>query len=131
MSNFSTTIYINPIGKARARTVQRGNKTWTYTPSQTVDAEAGIRLAVLDSNITLRHIPIKLEAIFYLNKPKSTKREYPVVRPDLDNLTKLLTDALQHFLYEDDAQIVDCSLSKRYGSPPRITLRMEEVKDGK
>lgn len=38
----------------------------------------------------------------------------PITRPDLDNYTKVLCDALNDIVYKDDAQIVDMNLSKRY-----------------
>lgn len=118
-------ILVNPLGKARSRTVSKGGKTWMYTPARTTQLENAIR----DKVIELREyfdkgVPLKLEATFYLEKPSTVpkKRILPVVRPDLDNLTKLLTDSLEKFVYKDDAQIVDCYTRKRYGSPPRIEL---------
>ncbi|MBA7577412.1 hypothetical protein ES708_19264 [subsurface metagenome] len=50
----------------------------------------------------------------------------PVARPDYDNYAKLLTDALEKFVYKNDSQICTALIKKRFGSPPRIELAIEE-----
>jgi Holliday junction resolvase RusA-like endonuclease len=62
-------------------------------------------------------------------KPPSVprKRAYPVTKPDLDNCFKLLTDALERFLYSNDAQIVDVHMRKSYGESPCIRVTIEEL----
>lgn len=125
------TIFVEPKGKARARTVSKeGGKTWVYTPTATAHAENIIRDRVMQcKEFYGTEVPIRLKAIFYLERPKTTpkKRVYPVVRPDWDNLAKLLTDSLEKFIYKNDAQIVDCYIQKRYGFPPRIELNIEQL----
>ena len=101
-------IYMEPVGKARARTVRRGNKVISYTPDKTSHAENLIRDKVMEIGKKFEPgIPLCLIAIFYRTRPKSTKKtmELPVTRPDWDNYGKLLTDALEKFLYENDSQI--------------------------
>ena len=54
------------------------------------------------------------------------------MRPDGDNMLKLLKDALRKFVYADDSQVTDCRFRKRFaaaGDPPRIELVMEEDAD--
>jgi Holliday junction resolvase RusA-like endonuclease len=47
------------------------------------------------------------------------------VRPDVDNTAKLILDCLTKLgFWHDDAQIDDLRLTKRYGSDPRITIRI-------
>jgi Holliday junction resolvase RusA-like endonuclease len=50
----------------------------------------------------------------------------PVSRPDADQYMKLLMDALERFLYEDDAQITTIYIAKRFGTPPRIEFEIIE-----
>ena len=124
------TILASPKGKSRPRTVSKGGRTWTYTPSSTTHLENLIRDKVAEcAEYFDADVPIKLEATFYLEKPKSVskKRIYPAVRPDFDNLAKLLTDSLEKFVYKNDAQIVDCYIKKRYGFPPRIEVSVEKL----
>lgn len=39
----------------------------------------------------------------------------PTGKPDLDNCVKCILDALNGVLWRDDAQVVELSVSKRYG----------------
>ena len=61
--------------------------------------------------------PVLVDVVFTLTKPKSAKRDYPTVAPDLDKLCRALGDALSidcDFL-KDDAQIVTWRAEKAYG----------------
>ena len=58
--------------------------------------------------------PIEVRASFYLPRPKSVKREYPTVKPDLDKTTRGLLDALSNVVIRDDAQVVSLQVSKWY-----------------
>jgi Holliday junction resolvase RusA-like endonuclease len=48
------------------------------------------------------------------------------VRPDVDNLSKLLLDTLTKArIWEDDSQACDLNLRKRYGVIPRIVVEVK------
>lgn len=72
-------------------------------------------------------IPLRLEATFYRERPKFLPKRVtmPVSRPDYDNYAKLLTDALEKFIYKNDSQITTAVIRKRFGSPPRIELKID------
>lgn len=57
---------------------------------------------------------VSVDAVFYLPRPKSVKRESPTVKPDLDKLTRALLDGLTSIVYRDDAQVVAVSAQKAY-----------------
>ena len=125
-----TVILVEPVPKARARTVRtRSGAVFSYTPAKTAHAENLIRDRVMamgqhfDANI-----PVKLTATFYREKPKSTPKKVtlPITRPDWDNYAKLLTDALEKYVYSNDSQITTAIIKKRFGSPPRIELILED-----
>ena len=74
-----------------------------------------------------RSIPVKLEAWFFLRRPKedfigknrnrglkdvALERPTVPVKPDTDNLGKFLLDALTGLACEDDAQVVELRLFK-------------------
>ena len=123
------TLLVEPRGKARPRVVSKGGKTWAYSPSGTVKTEAFIRESLMVRGYQFDSgIPLKLRATFYKEKPKSTpkKIQYPVTRPDLDQYLKLLLDACQKYIFPDDAQITTAIIRKRFGTPPRIELVLEE-----
>lgn len=125
------TIFVEPKAKSRPRFgVSKSGKSYAYTDHKTAHAENMIRDKVMECNETFGDgVPIKLDATFYFRRPKHIpkNRLHPVVRPDYDNVGKLLTDSLEKFVYKNDAQIVDCYIKKRYGSPPRIELSIEEL----
>jgi len=125
----NTVIYVEPVGKARARTVMtKKGKYHSYTPKKTAHAEAMIREAVLSLGSWEAGIPLRLEATFYRVKPKSTPKRVtlPVTKPDLSNYLKTLEDALEKFVYQNDSQITTAIIRKRFSFPPRIELILEE-----
>ena len=56
---------------------------------------------------------VKVEAVFYLTRKPSVKREYPTVPPDVDKLTRALLDACKA-VWTDDALVVRLEVSKKY-----------------
>ena len=74
-----------------------------------------------------KHIPVRLECDFYFERPKSVlaSRLFPVVPPDDDKLLRAVGDALSGILWLDDAQLVEVTGRKFYGTPARakITVR--------
>jgi Holliday junction resolvase RusA-like endonuclease len=59
--------------------------------------------------------PIELCLSFYLPRPKSVKREFPSVKPDLDKLIRSTCDGLKTGgLYTDDALIIAITATKQY-----------------
>lgn len=61
---------------------------------------------------------VVLRLLFSLNRPKSVSaksRPYPIVKPDVDNLSKGTIDAItQSGIWRDDALLVSVILSKAY-----------------
>lgn len=127
------TVYGVPLPKARPRVVRLPNgKIQTFTPDRTKAWEESIQ------GQALQHRPEKLfegalllTLGFHLMRPKSApkKRRYPDRRPDLDNLTKAVKDALNGVVWRDDAQIVAMLVYKQYGDPPRVEICVEEADD--
>jgi Holliday junction resolvase RusA-like endonuclease len=61
--------------------------------------------------------PLLVTLDFRLPRPQGGKRFLPSTRPDLENLSKGLTDSFSGVLFHDDAQVVMLLLSKGYGRP--------------
>lgn len=56
-------------------------------------------------------------AVFYLPKPRTVTRLFPLVKPDLDKLARALGDGMTDGgLLTDDARIVSQFIHKRYAS---------------
>lgn len=127
-----------PVAKGRPRTTRTGH---VFTPAKTRAAEEAFRLGVLsqlkptdDGAIAG---PLRVTLAFTLPIPASwSKRDkaealagqtFPVGRPDLDNLVKLATDALNGVLWADDSQIVSLTATKAYGEQARTRIAVEPL----
>ena len=122
-------IPMNPVAKARARTVIQDGRARTYTPERTATAEAEIRSRVLQYRDAFgRHVPLRMSIVFYIRRPKRTIMEFPTGRPDLTNLEKTVEDAMNGIVYRDDAQIVEKSSRKVWTTgDPCLHIRLTEV----
>ena len=120
---------VEPVAKERPRVAVKGGRTFVYTPKKTVYAEDQIRQRIMGLNQYFeRNIPVKLDAIFYRLRPKSLPKrvKLPITKPDWDQYGKLLCDAIEKFVYHTDSQVTDARIRKRFGTPPRIELTLEE-----
>lgn len=131
-----------PRGKARARTCRNGH---SYTPENTILYEnlvkteflrqCGRRRATIDGRPAL-----KMEIVAVYPVPSSySKRKtvsalagdlLPAKKPDADNVAKIIADALNGLAYEDDAQITDLTVLKRYGQDPEVRVRVWPISEG-
>ena len=58
---------------------------------------------------------------------KNAKEIRPIVRPDIDNYTKSVLDALDGIVWKDDAQVVTLSANKYYSDDPRVELTVRQI----
>ena len=58
---------------------------------------------------------VKVEAVFYVTRRPTVKREYPTVPPDVDKLSRALLDSLKP-VWRDDSQVVRLEVSKKYAT---------------
>lgn len=135
-----------PQGKARARTfynVAAGKHT-SVTPDRTVLYENLIKEQFLSSANGFhidRDKPVFLSICAKFLPPKSTpkkKREemigrniLPLKKPDMDNIVKVVADALNGVAYYDDTQIALLSASKIYSDEEGLDIVVGEYKTGK
>ena len=117
-----TTILVEPRGKERSRLVRTPQgKVVSYTPAKTAHTENLIRDKVTELGQYFEgSTPVKLEAIFYRQRPKYLPKKVtlPISRPDWDNYGKLVSDALEKYVYRNDSQITTAIIKKRFGEPP-------------
>jgi len=113
---------LDPVPAARPRF----GKGFTYTPKNYRDfknlAAILIRQKYASAPMTG---PLEVCVVFNIKKPKWVKRDYPCVKPDIDNFVKAIFDSCNKLLWEDDAQIVDLHSFKVYGDPS-ITISIKE-----
>ena len=133
-----------PQGKGRARVSTANGIIRSYTPEKTrryeqVVAEAA-KLAAMKQNWQKSDAPIVLNLCAWFPVPESwpkRKKEmaragdlYPTVKPDSDNIGKIIADALNDIVYNDDRQIVDYHIQKRYcriDEEPHVVVFVEPM----
>ena len=113
MKRLEIVIPIEAVPKARARVVVKDGKARAYTPVRTQEYEEYLSwLFKSECPVPFeKGVPLRVELMCYLKKPKRCKNEYPVGRPDWDNLAKTL-DAANGILWHDDSQIVVALVKK-------------------
>lgn len=128
-----------PRGKERHRTGKYG----TYTPSKTVKYEKEIQKAFRSCwDIpelpfpTKKPLTVSIAAYYKIPKSESkkTKAEMainkirPTKKPDVDNIAKVVMDALNGVAWKDDAQVVNLHIIKFYTpDEPYIYVILEDV----
>ena len=124
----STKAFI-PKGWSRAviTTDNKKLKPWRQQLSQSATAA----LAENKGELLAKPAGVRLAVCFYLERPTSIprKRALPSVKPDIDKLTRALMDALTGTIFEDDAQVTDLVVAKRYGIPERAEVQVEIIED--
>ncbi|HPO91352.1 MAG TPA: RusA family crossover junction endodeoxyribonuclease [Victivallales bacterium] len=118
----------------------KNNKMWAYNPSQK-DQETFLSLAIKYKPDKPIIDPVKLDLEFYFSVPKSfskKKRELairggilPAKRPDIDNLMKMVIDALQGRFFLDDSQIVSIMARKIYSEIPETKIKITILQGGR
>lgn len=124
-----------PQGKGRPRFTRQGR---IYTPKATADYEKTIRtvyrLIYGDSSFKDKPISLTVLAVFKIpkgtskiNKAKMLNGEIrPSVKPDFDNILKIIADALNGIAYDDDKQIVHSSIDKIYADKQGVIIIIED-----
>lgn len=130
-----------PEGKRRARfsTVQGYAKA--YKPEEDKDYELAVIAAFYRAkpkNYTLYNKPIRLNVYCAYEIPKSFSKKkrqkcldfqiLPTVKPDLDNIVKILCDSLNKVAWYDDKQIASLVVRKYYSEEPKVMVMISEEK---
>lgn len=136
---FEFTVPGKPMGKQRPKAASRGRYTSVYTPKETVSYE-NLVVAMFKQAYPFAR-PLEGEVRGYIKAfypiPLSTSKKRkeamlngtirPQVKPDLDNVEKIVYDALNGIAYTDDSHITQMTISKHYSDVPRVEILIEEV----
>ena len=132
MADVSFEVFGKVRGKGRPRFTRGGRP---YTPKATRDYERAIREAFENANgrppepfsgpiavciMTYRQLPN--------SAPKSVISEQDTHKPDIDNVAKIVLDALNGVAWKNDAQVVSLTVSKlnRTRSPEMMSVSITE-----
>lgn len=132
-------VYGKPQGKQRPR-FSRISKT-VYTPTKTAKYEKQIAKAYTESGGKCIpadcYVSVSVSAFFPVPKSYSKKKREdclerilrPDKKPDMDNILKVVLDALNEVAYEDDKQVVELIGRKYYTeSDGYLWISVSEVK---
>ncbi len=127
-----------PIPKQSARFTKQG---FAFQPKKIVTGKDNIRTQIiqqLPNKFKMITTPIEIvELGFYFSPIKSLKAidkkaikdGYLVVKPtkpDLDNLEKMLYDAMESVVYDNDSKIIfKTNIGKYYSNKPGIEIELE------
>lgn len=104
-----TTIFGDPIPKGRPREDSRNRRT--YTPARTQNAQDAMAWALLAGRLVSEPVAGPAEIKMVLRLRCATRR-----RTDGDNLIKLVMDAGNGIIYDDDSQITKWDVELERGS---------------
>ena len=104
-----------------------------YTPTKTKDYETLVEQYFLLKYPRFKEIVgrAKVTITAYFEVPKSTKKSdkenmlnnkiSPTKKPDIDNIVKIVLDAMNKFAFKDDTQITKLEVEKIYGIEEKLT----------
>jgi Holliday junction resolvase RusA-like endonuclease len=124
------------VPKGRARFSTRGGSVRTFTPPETRNFEALIRLAAREAmkgqppseGALLLHLEVRVlpPASWSARRRRAAVAGeiVPTRKPDLSNILKAVEDAMNQVVYVDDSQLVDSIQSKRFSGSPGVSVRV-------
>ena len=133
------TIPGSPVGKGRPRFARRGAFVTTYTPEKSASYENLVKVKAEEAMIgkSLIEAAVDVAIWLFITPPESWSQKkkraalaheiYPTSKPDLDNVTKGIFDAMNEIVWRDDKQVVDLRVMKRYAETARATVQVKPI----
>jgi Holliday junction resolvase RusA-like endonuclease len=128
------TIRGEPRGKGRPRFTKTGR---VYTPTETAQYESLVGLSYRNSARGYKFTsPVRVTIKAFLKPPKKSKkvvedmlngRILPTKKPDVDNIAKIILDGLNKVAWDDDTQVIEMMVTKRYSEEPLVAVIVEEI----
>lgn len=124
------------IGKARPRL--NSYTCQVYTPPKTKDYELLVKqyFKIKYPRYKALEGRVAVKIVAYFKIPKSaTKKDKeliaegkisPTKKPDIDNIVKIILDAMNKVGFKDDNQITKIEVEKVYGEEEKIYVKIEE-----
>lgn len=124
------------VGKARPRMNTYTGKA--YTPTKTKNYEYLVKQSFLlkypNAEVLEGRASVSILALFQVPKSTSKKNSEkmlnkqisPTKKPDIDNIAKIVLDALNKLAYKDDTQVVDLNIAKAYADRECLIIKIEE-----
>lgn len=128
-----------PVAKGRPKFARRGAFTTTYTPEKTREYEA---MVAAEARATMAGAqpmsgPISIHLQLFLSIPASYSKKkaqacrdglvVPTKKPDWENVAKSVCDAFNGIVWNDDSQVVDAFVSKRFADSPCVVATITQL----
>lgn len=125
------TIPGSPMGKGRVRISKGG---FCFTPENTMNYENLVKVSCIDKCQQRQadyagQVAVDITAFYPIPSSYTKKKQEqirggarPVKKPDLDNIAKIVLDALNHVAWQDDKQVVCMVLTKKYAEVPCVSV---------
>ncbi|MGL4875163.1 MAG: RusA family crossover junction endodeoxyribonuclease [Clostridium sp.] len=123
-------------GKARPRFNRKTGHA--VTPKDTLSYENWVKHCYIEQSGKQLNGAVRANITAYYKIPKSYSKkriqgilsglEYPTKKPDGDNIAKIILDSLNKIAFDDDAQVVELVILKRYTEVnERVEIILEEI----
>ena len=124
------------IGKGRPRVSTIGGHARMFTPKKTANYETLIAMSAQQAMQGRELIPgpvlVEMKIIVSVAQSWSKKKTaaalagdvMPTKKPDADNVLKAICDGINGIVFKDDVQVVNVSMSKRFGETPGVLVRV-------
>lgn len=132
---FRTFTFFNKIKRKSETRVQ------VYTPQNTVDYENKIASCYRQKTSYKSDKAIRVKIFAYREIPKSTTKKLRqrllekvylcTVKPDIDNIIKVVLDALNDVAYYDDIQVCQLVIMREYAENECLKVCVEEIGERK
>lgn len=127
-----------PIAKGRPKFSRRGGFVTAYTPAKTLKAEKAIadefkklwnKKDLPENKAVILILDFKMPIPKSLSKKKrqALSTQWHCKKPDIDNLCKLVQDALNGLAWEDDSAVCIIQAKKSYSFEPCTVVRIEYI----
>lgn len=112
-----------------------------YTPQTTVDYEQKIAMYYRKTTTYKSDKALRAKIFAYREVPKSTTKKLKqwlldktflcTVKPDIDNIIKVVLDALNNVAYYDDIQVCELVIIRQYAENECLKICLEEIGERK
>ena len=125
-------VYGKPQGKQRPRFSRRSNSVYTPKNTQAYERQIAKAYRAAANGLSFGDKPVEIWITAVFAKAKTSKKEYPTIKPDIDNIQKAVFDGLNGVAYNDDKQILTAVIHKTFckfdGEEPRLLVTVMESK---
>lgn len=122
----------DPVGKGRPRFVRATGRTYTPEKTASFEARLGYAAQAVMRNKQLLEGPLVILVMAFRSVPASWSEKKkqrailqylsPTSKPDADNFLKIVMDSMNKVVWNDDSQVVDARVVKKYSERPRLEI---------